>query len=162
MLSHLFLLSCQFPEMNLLAVLQQCVMPNLTLEALDLVLGCLRLQHPTWPLMAGWLVSAQSARRASYSVTCCMDSASETIRSAVNCSASQGCCCASCSCCCCRPGILCALMGTSGAGKTTLMDVLAGRKTCELLTIALSSLLLTLAAAWFAQFVKVKALFTGA
>ncbi|KAK9836509.1 hypothetical protein WJX74_001987 [Apatococcus lobatus] len=28
-----------------------------------------------------------------------------------------------------RPGILCALMGTSGAGKTTLMDVLAGRKT---------------------------------
>ena len=31
----------------------------------------------------------------------------------------------------CRPGVLVALMGTSGAGKTTLMDVLAGRKTCE-------------------------------
>ncbi|KAK8947857.1 Pleiotropic drug resistance protein 12 [Platanthera guangdongensis] len=29
-----------------------------------------------------------------------------------------------------RPGILTALMGESGAGKTTLMDVLAGRKTC--------------------------------
>lgn len=29
----------------------------------------------------------------------------------------------------CRPGILTALMGESGAGKTTLMDVLAGRKT---------------------------------
>ncbi|CAN6452397.1 unnamed protein product [Victoria cruziana] len=28
-----------------------------------------------------------------------------------------------------RPGILTALMGSSGAGKTTLMDVLAGRKT---------------------------------
>ncbi|XP_010249928.1 PREDICTED: ABC transporter G family member 39-like [Nelumbo nucifera] len=28
-----------------------------------------------------------------------------------------------------RPGVLTALMGTSGAGKTTLMDVLAGRKT---------------------------------
>lgn len=28
-----------------------------------------------------------------------------------------------------RPGILTALMGISGAGKTTLMDVLAGRKT---------------------------------
>lgn len=27
-----------------------------------------------------------------------------------------------------RPGILTALMGMSGAGKTTLMDVLAGRK----------------------------------
>ncbi|KAK6254300.1 hypothetical protein SCA6_015605 [Theobroma cacao] len=29
-----------------------------------------------------------------------------------------------------RPGILTALMGASGAGKTTLMDVLSGRKTC--------------------------------
>lgn len=28
-----------------------------------------------------------------------------------------------------RPGVLTALMGTSGAGKTTLMDVLSGRKT---------------------------------
>lgn len=28
-----------------------------------------------------------------------------------------------------RPGILAALMGVSGAGKTTLMDVLSGRKT---------------------------------
>ena len=28
-----------------------------------------------------------------------------------------------------RPGILTALMGVTGAGKTTLMDVLAGRKT---------------------------------
>ena len=27
------------------------------------------------------------------------------------------------------PGVLTALMGSSGAGKTTLMDVLAGRKT---------------------------------
>ena len=28
-----------------------------------------------------------------------------------------------------RPGVLTALGGVSGAGKTTLMDVLAGRKT---------------------------------
>lgn len=28
-----------------------------------------------------------------------------------------------------RPGVLTALMGVSRAGKTTLMDVLAGRKT---------------------------------
>ena len=28
-----------------------------------------------------------------------------------------------------RPGVLTALMGISGAGKTTLMDVLCGRKT---------------------------------
>ena len=30
-----------------------------------------------------------------------------------------------------RPGVLTCLMGVSGAGKTTLMDVLAGRKTCK-------------------------------
>ena len=30
-----------------------------------------------------------------------------------------------------RPGVLTCLMGVSGAGKTTLMDVLAGRKTSE-------------------------------
>uniref|UniRef100_A0A7N0VKM0 ABC transporter domain-containing protein n=1 Tax=Kalanchoe fedtschenkoi TaxID=63787 RepID=A0A7N0VKM0_KALFE len=29
-----------------------------------------------------------------------------------------------------RPGVLTALMGVTGAGKTTLMDVLSGRKTC--------------------------------
>ncbi len=32
-----------------------------------------------------------------------------------------------------RPGILTCLMGVSGAGKTTLMDVLSGRKTGECL-----------------------------
>ena len=32
-----------------------------------------------------------------------------------------------------RPGILTCLMGVSGAGKTTLMDVLSGRKTGVLL-----------------------------
>lgn len=33
-----------------------------------------------------------------------------------------------------RPGQLTALMGGSGAGKTTLMDVLAGRKTMGTIT----------------------------
>ncbi|XP_038682251.1 pleiotropic drug resistance protein 3-like [Tripterygium wilfordii] len=33
-----------------------------------------------------------------------------------------------------RPGILTALMGVSGAGKTTLMDVLSGRKTSGMIT----------------------------
>lgn len=33
-----------------------------------------------------------------------------------------------------RPQVLCALMGASGAGKTTLMDVLAGRKTGGVIT----------------------------
>ena len=32
-----------------------------------------------------------------------------------------------------RPGILTCLMGVSGAGKTTLMDVLSGRKTGKVL-----------------------------
>ncbi len=32
------------------------------------------------------------------------------------------------------PGVLTCLMGVSGAGKTTLMDVLAGRKTSEMLS----------------------------
>ena len=32
---------------------------------------------------------------------------------------------------CFRPAVLTCLMGVSGAGKTTLMDVLAGRKTGE-------------------------------
>ncbi len=32
-----------------------------------------------------------------------------------------------------RPGVLTCLMGVSGAGKTTLMDVLAGRKTGQTL-----------------------------
>ena len=39
-----------------------------------------------------------------------------------------------------RPGILTALVGSSGAGKTTLMDVLAGRKTSKLLPSALCDL----------------------
>lgn len=33
---------------------------------------------------------------------------------------------------CFRPGVLTALMGASGAGKTTFLDLLAGRKTGEL------------------------------
>ena len=33
-----------------------------------------------------------------------------------------------------RPGVLTCLMGVSGAGKTTLMDVLAGRKTSKCLS----------------------------
>ena len=33
-----------------------------------------------------------------------------------------------------RPGVLTCLMGVSGAGKTTLMDVLAGRKTSNVPT----------------------------
>ena len=37
-----------------------------------------------------------------------------------------------------RPGTLTALVGSSGAGKTTLMDVLAGRKTSKLLPPSLS------------------------
>lgn len=42
-----------------------------------------------------------------------------------------------------RPGILTALVGSSGAGKTTLMDVLAGRKTSELLLpVSIVSLML--------------------
>ena len=32
-----------------------------------------------------------------------------------------------------QPGVLTALMGASGAGKTTFMDVLAGRKNSEAL-----------------------------
>ena len=35
-----------------------------------------------------------------------------------------------------RPGILTCLMGVSGAGKTTLMDVLSGRKTGECLNMS--------------------------
>lgn len=34
-----------------------------------------------------------------------------------------------------RPGRLTALMGVTGAGKTTLMDVLAGRKTGDSFTV---------------------------
>lgn len=33
-----------------------------------------------------------------------------------------------------RPGVLTALMGGTGAGKTTLMDVVAGRKTQGIIT----------------------------
>ena len=39
-----------------------------------------------------------------------------------------------------RPGILTALVGSSGAGKTTLMDCLAGRKTSVLWCHAIISL----------------------
>ena len=39
-----------------------------------------------------------------------------------------------------RPGILTCLMGVSGAGKTTLMDVLSGRKTGQANTLPQSCL----------------------
>ena len=42
-----------------------------------------------------------------------------------------------------RPGVLTCLMGVSGAGKTTLMDVLAGRKTGQRLVLASSSFIQT-------------------
>ena len=38
-----------------------------------------------------------------------------------------------------RPGVLTCLMGVSGAGKTTLMDVLASRKTGDASTILMLS-----------------------
>ena len=41
-----------------------------------------------------------------------------------------------------QPGVLTALMGASGAGKTTFMDVLAGRKNSEALLITLQALFL--------------------
>ena len=41
-----------------------------------------------------------------------------------------------------RPGVLTCLMGVSGAGKTTLMDVLAGRKTCMHLCCSMGHCLL--------------------
>ena len=40
-----------------------------------------------------------------------------------------------------RPGVLTCLMGVSGAGKTTLMDVLAGRKTGTASSVCLDDFL---------------------
>lgn len=42
-----------------------------------------------------------------------------------------------------RPGVLTCLMGVSGAGKTTLMDVLASRKTGECFASLFTQLVLT-------------------